>query len=217
MRTPQEARLRLVVDNSLARHAEGGTAPLVTPSISIARSSDGLCAPLRQRVTVGRDTGGSSSRAKSSSRMPFVFRYSSSVMRLMCISRTLSSSTICTPRVVVARPGRRDTGRMANRLKILRVQRKLTQEKLGEMLDVSHATIQRWETGQQRLTDERINELARALNVKPWEIVGDEESARNLEAFERVLSVADGMTSEQLETWLKLGRALHTSSDKTAS
>ena len=85
------------------------------------------------------------------------------------------------------------------------------------MLGVSHATIQRWETGQQSLSDERINELAQALQVKPWEIVGDEESARNLEAFERVLSVADGMTAEQLETWLRLGRALHTSSDKSAS
>lgn len=212
-----QARLELVVNNEAPLHADGGTAPLVTASISNARFKSGLCAPLRQRVTVGRDTGGSSISANSSSRRPLVFRYSSSVMREMCIMRTFRSSAFCTRNVVAARPRQGDTQLMGNRLKTLRTQRSLTQEKLAEMVGVTHATIQRWESGKVAMTDERIADLARVLGIKPWEIVGDEESARNLEAFERVLSVADGMTKEQLETWLRLGQALHTSSDKTAS
>ena len=106
---------------------------------------------------------------------------------------------------------------MANRLKILRKRRKLTQERLGEMLGVSHATIQRLENGIIELTESRVYELAKALDVKPWEVLGDAEAEKHYRALERVMEVVDGMTDEQLETWLRLGRALHTPPDKTAS
>lgn len=106
---------------------------------------------------------------------------------------------------------------MASRLKILRVQRNLTQEALAEMLDVSHATIQRWENGIVELTESRVHELARALDVRPWEVLGDAEAEEHYRALERVMDVVGGMTEEQFETWLRVGWVLRAQADKASN
>lgn len=215
----QDDRLSLAAANDtlVPCQAAGGTAPFVRTSISIARAKRGRLEPLRHLVTVGRETGGLSIAANSSSLCPRKRRYSSRVMTAVCIIRTIASTSFCAKSAVADPRGQRDTRSMANRLKIIRRKKKLSQEALAERLGLSHSTIQRLENGIIELTESRVYELAKALDVKPWEILGDAEAEKHYRALERVMDVVDGMTNEQLETWIKLGSALRTSSDKAAS
>lgn len=57
-----------------------------------------------------------------------------------------------------------------NRLKRLREDAKLTQAALGKKVGVTHAQIQRLETGGRELTESMVWKLSRALKVHPGEL-----------------------------------------------
>ena len=61
------------------------------------------------------------------------------------------------------------------RLREVRERRGYTQQELAFALDVSPGVIRNWEKGRTPLTVERIDQLARALEVKPaalWMVPG---------------------------------------------
>ena len=60
-----------------------------------------------------------------------------------------------------------------NRIKELRDKRGLTLAQLADLLDTSHATIQRLESGKMKLTQEWAERLAGPLNVRMVEVFGD--------------------------------------------
>lgn len=63
---------------------------------------------------------------------------------------------------------------MANRLKQVRKTRKLTQAALGLLVNTSQQQIFRLEKGTRRMTFDWADRLARAMAVKPAELIGDE-------------------------------------------
>lgn len=59
------------------------------------------------------------------------------------------------------------------RLKQIRKQQKMTQEKLAEAVGVSTSTIQRWEYADDAPEFDRLETLAKALNVKTEDFFKD--------------------------------------------
>lgn len=60
---------------------------------------------------------------------------------------------------------------MENRIKELRKERDWSQAKLAEIVEAHFTTIQKLETGKQKLTTEWMERLAGALNVRPVELI----------------------------------------------
>lgn len=60
---------------------------------------------------------------------------------------------------------------MENRLKEIRKQHKITQVELAEMCKVTQGTIQKLETGAVELTVTWMRDLAKILNIEPYELL----------------------------------------------
>ena len=65
-----------------------------------------------------------------------------------------------------------DMKEMGNRIKELRNEKKLGQNQLAELLDVSNASISYWETGKQIPSAEVISKLAQFFGVSADFILG---------------------------------------------
>lgn len=75
------------------------------------------------------------------------------------------------------RPPIRPESRFPNRIRELRRALKLPQEKLGEMIGVSHTDIGRWERGDRPLKADAMRRVAEALNVSVAELIDGERAA----------------------------------------
>ncbi|MBQ8635827.1 helix-turn-helix transcriptional regulator [bacterium] len=62
---------------------------------------------------------------------------------------------------------KKDLQKFGKRLKLLRIDRNLTQLELAEILDMSPNFIGMIERGERNTTVENVFKIARALNVKP--------------------------------------------------
>lgn len=60
-----------------------------------------------------------------------------------------------------------------NRIKFLRENQRLTQEHVGDELDVAHSTVQRWENGTRSFGVEETWALAKLFNCHPGEIFAE--------------------------------------------
>jgi transcriptional regulator with XRE-family HTH domain len=68
-------------------------------------------------------------------------------------------------------PHREFLGRFGRRLKILRVERDLSQEQLGEAAGMHRTFIGALERGESGVNVDRLPDLARALEVEPHELI----------------------------------------------
>ena len=59
---------------------------------------------------------------------------------------------------------------IGNKIKNIRELKNLTQEFIAEKLDVSQAAYSRMENGETKITDEKLNQIAEILEVKPEDI-----------------------------------------------
>lgn len=66
-----------------------------------------------------------------------------------------------------------DQRELGRRIKANRLRVKLTQKTLAELLDVSYQMIQRYERGAARVSNIRLNALAKALGVSFDELLGE--------------------------------------------
>ena len=64
---------------------------------------------------------------------------------------------------------------ISNNIRLYRKRAGITQIDLAKDLEISIATLRRWEAGETTPTGTRINELAKRLNVSPEEIVASDE------------------------------------------
>lgn len=62
-----------------------------------------------------------------------------------------------------------------DRIRAARKERKFTQKHLGELCGIAEPTIRRYELGKLNPKYETLQRIAAALNVKTWELLGDEE------------------------------------------
>lgn len=66
-----------------------------------------------------------------------------------------------------------------NRLKELRKEKKLTQEKLAQEIGVSKITILRWENGERQIKPDKIQQLADFFNVPVGYLLGYDNELQN--------------------------------------
>ena len=86
------------------------------------------------------------------------------------------------------------------KIKKLRKENNLTQEKLAELVDVSLTSIRRWEWGENTPNSKFIQRLSEILNVPPEELLSDkEEEAKVKGTSEKKLMRNEGMATIELE------------------
>lgn len=66
--------------------------------------------------------------------------------------------------------GKKDLQKFGKNLKLLRIERNLTQAQLAEMLDMSPNFIGMIERGERNTTVENVYSIARALKIMPEEL-----------------------------------------------
>jgi len=69
---------------------------------------------------------------------------------------------------------------MQNRIRELRLQRKLTQTELGRLLEVDETAVSRWESGARPLTPTVLARLAKVFKCDTWEVLVDRDGLRRL-------------------------------------
>ncbi|OAZ72403.1 hypothetical protein SRCM100623_00942 [Acetobacter pasteurianus] len=90
-------------------------------------------------------------------------------------------------------------------LKAWRKHKGLSQEQLGNILNVAHTTIGRWEKGTVPLTTADLERLAATYGISVRQLLMPPEDAKSVENLERAYKVMEGMSSSDIENWLSLG------------
>ena len=104
---------------------------------------------------------------------------------------------------------------MANRLRELRRIRGLTQEKLGEMVGLTHTSIQRIESNKQQLTEPVVYKLAAALRVHPGELFAPLPATGIEKPHERTAAeLCRHLSEDDRGRWFTIGAALGKSRKK---
>ncbi|NQL61420.1 helix-turn-helix transcriptional regulator [Streptococcus suis] len=76
-----------------------------------------------------------------------------------------------------------------NRLRELRKERKLTQEKLASEIGVSKITILRWENGERQIKPDKAQALADYFGVSVGYLLGDEASTKTDSLSDRIFNL----------------------------
>jgi transcriptional regulator with XRE-family HTH domain len=101
-----------------------------------------------------------------------------------------------------------DLKKFGNRLKDLRSSRGWTQDELGERAGLNSKYAGEMERGERNPSLDVILRLARALDVDPAELVGDDLSDLNREdLLERVVRELSQQSNPELRAWLRVSRA----------
>ncbi|ATJ90417.1 hypothetical protein HK16_09705 [Acetobacter senegalensis] len=98
-----------------------------------------------------------------------------------------------------------DTLKMHTYLKAWRKHKSLSQEHLGNILNVAHTTIGRWEKGTVPLTTADLERLAETYGISVRQLLMPPEAAELVANLERAQRVMDSMDSADIENWLSLG------------
>src|SRR5438105_511782 len=80
---------------------------------------------------------------------------------------------------------------MQNRIRELRLQRKLTQTELGRLLEVDETAVSRWESGARPLTPTVLSRLGKIFKCETWEVLVDRKGLR------RLIADSDGMPENE--------------------
>ena len=68
---------------------------------------------------------------------------------------------------------------VGSRIRLLRMRRKMSQEALGKLLDLTYQQVQKYENGTNRVGASRLNDIANALNVPVSELFGGAKDAEH--------------------------------------
>lgn len=98
-----------------------------------------------------------------------------------------------------------DSISLAGALKRLREDRGWTQEELAERLDVSGATISRWEGGHHAPTLEHVQKIAELLGVDPYRFVQDISHDRHESRIVRRFLEASALEHGEIEQSRDIG------------
>lgn len=63
-------------------------------------------------------------------------------------------------------------GEIGNRIRLLRIERDMSQEELGDYLKVSFQQVQKYEKGVNRVSAGRLAEIAKVLKSTPHDLIG---------------------------------------------
>lgn len=79
---------------------------------------------------------------------------------------------------------------MGQRIKLRRIEQRISQMELGEMLGVTFQQVQKYEKGANRVAGSRITEIARALKTTPNYLHGWDETTDYSELSEETWRIA---------------------------
>ena len=95
--------------------------------------------------------------------------------------------------------------RMHTNLRAWRKYRRLSQERVGNILKVTHTTVGRWESGRVPLTTEDLANLARIYGATIGQLLAPPEMAAMVSKLERAQQVLQAFDTDGGEQWLALG------------
>ena len=87
-------------------------------------------------------------------------------------------------------------------LKKLRLEQGLSQARLAETINVSHATVYNWEAGRTDIDGRHLILLAKILNTSADEILGTASLPPLDEAIDETLLLINNLTAEEQKTCL---------------
>jgi transcriptional regulator with XRE-family HTH domain len=97
-----------------------------------------------------------------------------------------------------------------NRLKELREAAGLTQQRLGELIGVKHATVNRWEHRVNAISNRYLHELAKVLRCHPGEILAPLPKEKGLTPTQKkVRRISETWDDESLARLLEIAAVLH--------
>ncbi len=97
---------------------------------------------------------------------------------------------------------------MQTYLKTWRLHKGFTQEQVGNMLEVSHTTVGRYESGAVTLNHAQLQEIAKIYGVSVSQLAAPPEEAELVAVLDEVQTIVTGMDPAALKHWLALGRSL---------
>lgn len=183
------------------------TFPSVASSMRQSCSIRGSRDPDRQRDTVERSTP--TKAAKSSSVIPVSFRNAERFMPALCRNGTSGARAFCATLAWDNSVTRRHNAFMdgrTNRLREWRRERKLTQEKLAELLGVNYTQIGKIERGAQGLREEHVWKLVDHYNCHPGELFEELPQPKYPPHVLELASIYARLSDEQRQFWLASGR-----------
>lgn len=98
---------------------------------------------------------------------------------------------------------------LRNRIRELRRERKMSQERLAELRGVTHGTISRLEKGGIKVTDHYLRLLSAAFGVPPVQVLSDDplpKTDRQRELARLVQDLPDSATDALIATARAMGR-----------
>lgn len=105
--------------------------------------------------------------------------------------------------------------KLSNRLRLLREERDITQKKLGEILNTSDATINRYEKGIRNPDPSTIAFLATFFDVSADYLLGQTEDRtintkpnKSSPEIRKISRAAEKMSPEQREQWLNIAKVI---------
>ncbi|GBR34995.1 helix-turn-helix transcriptional regulator [Gluconobacter sp. LMG 1744] len=97
---------------------------------------------------------------------------------------------------------------LQSHLRAWRKQVGLSQEQLGNKMDVAHTTVGRWERGEVPLTSDQFEHLARIFEVSPAELLVAPPDAASVRVLHETYEIVRNMSPETLRHWLEIGKKL---------
>lgn len=88
---------------------------------------------------------------------------------------------------------------VGNKIQKYRIEKKLTQEELAELIDSSQTYISEVEAGKHRLFFDTVVSISQALQISVDKLVADYEDSTNESTLQDILNDIRGMSAKQLE------------------
>ena len=88
---------------------------------------------------------------------------------------------------------------VGNRIQKYRIEKKLTQEKLAELIDSSQTYISEIEAGKHRLYFDTAVSIAQALQISVYKLIADYGDSTNESTLQDILNEIRCMSPKQLE------------------
>lgn len=98
-------------------------------------------------------------------------------------------------------------------LKMLRIEKGLTQEQLAKAIESTQSTIHLWESGKSDVTGYYLIKLSKALNTTTDELLGLEFLPPRSDIANQTLGLINTMSEKRQETCFKLVSVIHECED----
>lgn len=100
---------------------------------------------------------------------------------------------------------------VGEKIKMLRLQKHMTLEEVGNLVGVGKSTVRKWETGDiASMKEEKIKKLAKALGTSPMYLMGLEDNPEPelTPVQQQAWEMIQGMSDEDLAKFVAMGKIM---------